>query len=111
MMSGLSRAQLTTNTGIDMEGLGLGKRQDVGDWITNISSLKAHWPRRAVRLYEGPPRISNGHSRELIERFELRGVYLGEDLEKPYQKYPLCRNPEEYEKALREREEFDELLA
>lgn len=83
----------------------------MGDWITNISSLKDHWPRRAVRLYEGPPRISDDHNRELIERFELKGVYLDEDLPEPYQSYPLCRNPKEYEEAIKDREELEALLA
>ena len=62
-----------------------------GEWLTNVgkSGLKGLWPRRDVPLVEGPPKqVSPAWPLAKLQERGFKGIYLAEDLVKPYREYP-----------------------
>lgn len=66
------------------------------DWVTNHpKSIKGYWPRRAVPLMEGAPKLADGY-----EGSKLVGIYLADNLLAPLVFYPLCATPDEYREQM-----------
>jgi len=77
-------------------------RQNKGDWLTNNpKTIHSWWPRRAVKMKQGPPKATESKSQEDLIKMGLVGIYLDEDLENPFNEYPLCGNQKDYKQKLK----------
>lgn len=79
-------------------------RQNRGDWLTNnMKTIHSWWPRRGVKMVQGPPKETTKYTVEDFEKMGMIGIYLDEDLENSWESYPMCKNPKEWNKVVENR--------